>query len=123
MVTKTCARSSGRSEITRCANLLALRGVGARAELVEEDQRALAELLEHAADPQELHPELALRLIGARVLEQRHEEARGARQTRRPRGDEEAGLAEAPARGRWTGGAASSRPSWARSNDHATESA
>jgi hypothetical protein len=56
----------------QAGDLLALGRVRARAELVEEHHRSRLELLEHAANPDELHPELPLRLIGPRLLQERH---------------------------------------------------
>ena len=115
VVTKPRTPSSGRSERTRRGDLLPLGGVGPRAELVEDDERAGVELVEAAPDPQELHPEVTLGLIGSRLLEQRREEARRARQARGAGGREEAALGEELRDARSPGAGASCRPSSARS--------
>ena len=79
VVTNACTPSSGRSDRTRRANLLSLGGVGPRAELVENHERAGVELVEEAADAQELHSQVPLGGVGTRLLVERREEARSAR--------------------------------------------
>ena len=75
-------------------DLLALGGVGAGAELVEDDHRPDGEALEEGADAHQLHAEAAFGLIDARVLDEGHEQARARDETGFGGGDEEPALGE-----------------------------
>ena len=75
-------------------DLLPLRRVRPRAELVEDHHRPRRQALEERADPHQLRPEAPLRLVRLRLLDERHDEARGERERRRAGRNEQARLGQ-----------------------------
>src|ERR1700712_671260 len=75
-------------------DLLAFGGIGAGAQLVEDDERATLGVLEERADARELHPQPAFFLIGVGSLAERHKHAADKPDRSVLRGHESARLSE-----------------------------
>lgn len=75
-------------------DLLAFGGIGAGAQLVQNDERSTLRVLEERADARELHTQPAFFLVGVRSLAKRHEHAADKTDRGVLRGDESSGLSE-----------------------------